>query len=353
MPYKEIGTPVDFSSWSIVSAGEVLVAGVAGIYGYQSVAGSTSINIDTIDLYAVKSSLEASGKVTINYMRMSWNQSGTTITDFVFGFVCTLKAPISMNALWGFIPWQLQTVVTDLQMVARNDFTVYLLGLKQGDYTYTWSWEALSGEYLILEGQQPPSDSEIHDALVTSGKVDEALNGFKSKALEGGVTITVRGYTIVETHAEYVRTITSTVGFDKYVYHTRVKLNVDFDSDTPITASPIAPLIILAIAIAIIIIAGGIYFALINLTTSSSTVTTRITNPTNSAVTIHTPQGDVTIPPGGTYTYTESATGPPAMWGWVIPIVVLIVVAAGALVVVPRLLPERRREYYPPPPPIA
>jgi len=43
-------------------------------------------------------------------------------------------------------------------------------------------------------------------------------------------------------------------------------------------------------------------------TTSTTTTLNKITNPTNQPITVQTPNGTVTIPPGGTYQWSTTTT---------------------------------------------
>jgi preprotein translocase subunit Sec61beta len=100
-------------------------------------------------------------------------------------------------------------------------------------------------------------------------------------------------------------------------FYVKVKGIVVFRSEKDLMQSPIAPALIIAIAKAIaivvsaIIISWGVYEFLRNLTLNEtrSVVTKKgtITNPSDEPVTITLPDGSqVTIPPGGTYDYSET-----------------------------------------------
>lgn len=338
--YQEIGTQVDFTNYQVVGMDEFLVSGLAGSVGYQSYPGQTSVNLGNINLYNVKNALESSGKISINYMLLSWNNYGSQITDFRFGFVGQMKGSISMSELLDYLPYDLKMAINELGMLSRGDFKNYILGVTQSDYTYTWNYEALSDEYTVGPGSSPMSDTELRSEFINSGKVDDAIAAFKNKMSQEGFTAVIRGYTVTA-HAEYIREglPVPPYGLKGTIYRSRVTVQLYFDTNKPITNSPIAPAVVAAILIIISIFAGATALIVFNnLTTNVNNVTTRVTNPTDQPITVHTPQGDVTIPPGGTYEYSESSQTPPDWWvdisGYVTPIVILAAVGIGGFILV-------------------
>lgn len=313
MPYKEIGTPQAFVMGEEIAPSTYAVLGQLGIYGYQSMAGTTTVNLNMVDLNAVKAAYERSGNIVIKYMKLSWNQSGSTITDLVFGWVADLKHSTSVNDLWNYAPADLTKAVTDLQMVSQGDFKVYLLGATQANNTYTWTWESYSEEYQVVTGGAP-TEATLRTSLEATGKIPEALNTLKSEASKGGVTITIRAYNITTLKAEYLRTEGGGYqGVPKDIYRTHLVLAVNFDTDKPIMGSPILPIIIVAIgfAVAVFIVGIGVAFYFYNMSSYKSTVEQRtvLTNNSDQTQTYKLPDGTtVTIPAHSSYEYSKSET---------------------------------------------
>jgi hypothetical protein len=309
---RQIGTYQDIANWLVIQPSEYVTAGMLGIVGRQSVAGTTAVNLDAIDLNSVKNQYESSGKVTVKYMHIAYNkQANGTVTDFYFGVLFGIVHPVNVGDLYPYLDANLKQAMTDLQMFARSDFIVYMLGLTQSANTYSWIWEAFSSEYLIY-ASPPPTEAALRATLLANGKIGDAINAFKAKAAEGGITVTVRGYNIDLLRAEYLRTVSGgSQGVDKDVYHTHLTLRVDFDTDKPITQSPILPLMVLAIAVGIALIVGAIglvvYFN--NLSTSKSEVKTLVTNPNDTPVDVTIGGKTYTIPAHGTLETSETIEG--------------------------------------------
>lgn len=340
MPSNEIGTPQPFEQWETLTFTEYAVVGQFGFRGYQPTPATPTMDMNTLNsvnaLNQIANAINSFGKLTVKYMKISWNQTGTTVTDFVFGMVANMKKPVNVLDLWSMLPANLVQAFAQLNFTG-DAFQAYLLGLKQSAYTYTWNWGAYSSEYFIYMGS-PPTDADLKASFLANGKIGEALAALVAEAAKSGCTITIRSYDVTSVHAEFLRTIPGgNQGVDKDVYRTNLVLKVDFDSNIPLTASPIAPFIVLCIGIAILVIASAVFVYFNNISTYSSKVTSRITNNTDQPITVHTPQGDVTIPPHSEWEYTEDVSGGGASWIAQLP---LIFVGIGAVIVLAVVLPK-------------
>lgn len=355
MPFYSYGTAVDFGQASVIPNTESVLVGLAGFYGYQPAPATTNVNIDNIgkSLASIMSAL-APSLMVVKYAQISWNQTDNTVTDFVFGMAYEARNPVSFADIYAKLPSDFQVLLNQLEMVygpldnlTINGFTSYLLyGAVQSNAVYTASIELQSGPYTLDQvGGSVPSDSEIATLFISQGKVDEALAKFVSEMSLKGYTVTLRGYSVTA-HAA-VAGISNTPP-PRPFYRSYITLSFSFTSDKPLpefmTAKLIAPVVaIIIILIVTFIVANAVDDIINNLTTTKTTIdeVATITNPSNLPVTVKTPQGDVTIPAGGTYTYsiTKDLTTPPNWWSWVIP-----VIALGAFgIVAVFLLPLRPR----------
>lgn len=347
MPYKEIGTPQPFEQWETLTATEYAVVGQFGFRGYQPSLATPSMDLNTLDLNQIKSSIDSFAKLNVKYMRISWNQMGTIVTDFVFGMVADIKKPVNVLDLWSMLPANLVQAFTQLNFTG-DAFTASLLGLKQNAYTYTWVWEAYSDEYVLNQTESPPTDDTLKSTFISTGQIDQALEAFKTEALKYGATITVKAYTITLAHADFVKVVRSPQGMDKNVYRTHLILTVDYDSSLPLTTASAAQSflgwILFCIGVAIIILAAGGVLWFIGLSTYHSTNTTRITNNTDQPITVHTPQGDVTIPPHSSWEYSEDVSGGGASWIAQLPLIFIGISTVIVLaVVLPKVFPSKER----------
>lgn len=295
--------------------------------------------------------------ITVKYAQISWNQTGNAVTDFVFGMAYEARNPIRFADIYARLPSDFQVLLNQLEMVygpldnpTINGFTSYLLyGLVQSNAVYTANVQLESGPYTLDQvGGSVPTDSEIAALFISQGKVDEALAKFVSEMSLKGFTVTIRGYT-VNAHA-FVAGLSPTPP-PRPFYRSFVVLNFSFTSDKPlpefVAAQLIAPVVaIIIILIVTFIVANAVDDIINNLTTTKTTIKQEATiaNPTNQAVTVETPQGKVTIPAGGTYTYTltKDLQEPPDWWSWVIPVIALGGMGIVAAFLIP--LRPRRRE---------
>lgn len=346
MTYKEIGTQQPFVEWETITPTEYAVLGQLGLYAYQPTPSTTSINLDALDLNQIKAAIDK-GNVTVAYMRVSWNISGSTVTDFVFGMVANLKHPCTPLDVWNTLPSNLIQIFTDLKFTG-TDFTWTLLGAKQAANTYTWTWEAYTPEYATVTGGAP-TDASLKAGLEATGTIQTALDALVAKASEGGLAVTIRTYTIQLLKSEYLRTVSGGYqGVDKDYYRTHLVLTVDFDTDKPIMGSPIAFAIIVAIAVAISVMALltgiGIVLYLQGLSTYKSETTQRtvLANNSDSPQTFTLPDGTtVTVPAHSTYEYskTESTEGGGASIIAQLPLIIVgTVVILGAVIVASRFI---------------
>jgi len=148
---------------------------------------------------------------------------------------------------------------------------------------YQWEWTAKGKSWLIKtqkpcpsppEPLEPDADVVLLDHFINDGNIEAAIGKFVTECINGGYTVAVSNYT-PEAYNEKIKEWQ-----DQYywyqVFQAKTKLTVDFECDKEIMASPIAPLIIAAIAVAIaaigIGIGAGAFFALQNLTTTKKTI---------------------------------------------------------------------------------
>ncbi len=154
MPYKEIGKEYPFEKPAKIPMGFLVESEcLSGFTSYQSAPGTTTINIDSIDLSVVKNAIESAGKVRILFMKLSWNV-GAQITDLVFGAVWITKKSVTAKTVLESTPSNLMTVLNDLRMIQREDFDAYI----DGEVTHenVWEWK---GE-----------TEEVHKEKVTIGQ---------------------------------------------------------------------------------------------------------------------------------------------------------------------------------------
>jgi len=92
MPLKSWGTPVDFTQRRDINFTEQVPYGkTIGLYGYQPIPATlTSQNLAALQNYnlaTVATALQTTFQGTVNYIQLSWNESGTTVSDLVLGIV--------------------------------------------------------------------------------------------------------------------------------------------------------------------------------------------------------------------------------------------------------------------------
>jgi len=169
--------------------------------------------------------------------------------------------------------------------------------------TATWTWEALSSAW-EKASFEVPSVEEIREHFITDN-LNQALGEFVRKMVDGGYQTTILNYAVdIDLHLIRKR-VHLRAGATFFTYRTHVTLTVDFTTDKPLAESPLPPIVWIAISAAIIILSAGVYFALQNLSTTSSIVKYILTNPSDEPVTVTVDDQTITIPPGGEFTYTE------------------------------------------------
>lgn len=352
MPYYESGTTVDFSTANVVANTEYIYSGLAGLYGYQPVPSKTTINIDSLGASLSTIMANLTSKIHANYAKMSWNvQPDGTITDFVFGLAYTVRYAVTFADIYVSLPTDFKVLLNQLGMVSGpndalviNGFTSYLLyGATQGGVSYTTEIQFKSSPWDVA----PPSDADLAQQLISAGNIDNALSQFVSQYVQEGYQIGLRDYNVTA-HANPIPRNPTQPQF----YYTTATLSFSYTSDKPIPEfeggiQSLQIIIIIAVIAAFII--GGVLLVDVfnNLTTTHTTTTKNMvwTNPNDYPVTVHTPDGDITIPAHGTYTTTQTidTTKPPDYWGWVIPIVALIGAGAGVYIIL-QLIPKHREK---------
>jgi len=210
----------------------------------------------------------------------------------------------------------------------------------------TWPTQTMKYRFSTFVVQE--TAKEIDDlTLSSSGKtIQDIVNAVESTALnqvttqivngalQAGVTVNIVGVSVDAGYSARVQPpLPPYIPFTLTYYKVWYAAYVVYDSDTDLTTLTLSaptqlgtgdivvmsyvaiPLIVWALALvlaAIIAVVVVVEIAdwLKSMTTTTNTTTTHnsVTNPSDQSVTIHTPNGDVTIPPGGTYTWDETST---------------------------------------------
>lgn len=353
MPFKEYGTPVEFSSFREVGLTKFIFKDeIFGVHGYQSapvmVAGATRHAFAGGDLNDLKVALEAAG-LQVQYIKISWNETPSgpdvLITDLVVGVVVSaasymnisgqrlLDALLTVDWFNNFVsllvmPWRTYVLLTSVETEPFN----------------RWSWDATS-DFLSRNRDETPPIEETKMHFLTDGQVSLAMGEFVKTMIDEGYATTMLRYN-VQVGYELLRPAFRTGAYTwaPALYRTHVRLSVDFTSDPEcfLTESLIVLTagVILAIgkAIAWIILALGVglgvFFALQNLTTVEEN---------------YDKFGWVQNPETGEWEFRLIETGtkkaPPEWWGDVLTVVGVVAAVAAAVVVavvvIPRVLPER------------
>ena len=93
MPFKSWGAPVAFTQKRDINYTELVPAGkIIGLYGYQPAPATlTQANfsaLQSFDLATIANSIQAAFQGTVNYIQLSWNETGgKTVSDLVMGVV--------------------------------------------------------------------------------------------------------------------------------------------------------------------------------------------------------------------------------------------------------------------------
>lgn len=290
MPYKEIGKTYPFTSPANIPMDFLVEANcLTGIYGYQSIPGSTSQDINAIDLNAVKNAIEQRGKVKILFMQLSWNV-GANITDLVLGAVWITKVTIDAQTVLNSVPSNLMKVLTDLQMIARGDFKAYVDGSVSSEHVWEWSGETKEAQTEVVRSAVGwPADPFPFD------QVKNACSTTILSEVTGKMQIELADYSPTITKIEPLVEIITTYSSRQYrdytevtYYHTlKMSAKIYFTTQKPFAESPLSPIVIAALAIIIrylilVVVAGLIvYYAWAKFVESflvkSSKVTTKTT----------------------------------------------------------------------------
>lgn len=353
---KEAGTPVDFSQGREIDLQMYTFRDdIIGLYAYQGVPAT--IDRETRNAF-VNGNLadilnQAAGQgMNIEYIRITWNETAQGnnyyITDLVVGVVA--KVTRDYNTGPAYLIDALKAIGWYNQLISKLSMPWQSWLLLQTTRTtpFTrWVWEAKSDVWGKSAGigqpiPDPPPVSEVRGHFVDDGNVDEAIGAFVRRALDDGYTLTILSYKV---DICYERVYYVYQGMHGYSYRTHTRLSIDFTTGTELGAmakrSFAIPLFVwAAVAIAIIILAAGGFFALQNLTTETETWQK---------------WGWVQNPETGDWEYKVveegTKTGPPEYWGTVLTAIGVVSVLALTVIIVPRLLPGPKSQQPPPPPP--
>lgn len=258
-----------------------------------------------------------------------------------------------------------------MSVEVTEEYTRSIIMFKSEPYTSVSS-PVYSLPYWLVNDFPPPWNGIPDTERIKSDvqpTVNQAIGQFIQTVLDGGYYIAIKGVSVGVSYEvlneKYVELIPP-LGNGWYKFQrlrTVVSVVIDYNTTPSVWQSPIAPIMIIAIAVAVAIIIGGvgIYFALQNLTKETETHEQHyvLVNNTDEPQTWTLADGrTVTVPPHSFMDFTEKTeiTKPPDYWGYVIPIIVIVGVIGGAAIIAPNAMDyfreERRRsEYLPPPPP--
>ena len=191
---------------------------------------------------------------------------------------------------------------------------------------------------------------------VAQTAIREVATQIVNGALQAGATVNIVGINVDAGYSVETYYITTGYGppLPKVAYRVWWAAYIVYDSNIDLTQIMLPEpsttksfVVIPLIVWVLIIVVGGIVAAYLGsialteiakvlqgMTTTTNTTTTvnKITNPTNQPITVKTPNGDVTIPPGGEYQWTTTSTTTTPNLGGILAVgaVGIGVVAAGA-----------------------
>jgi len=212
-------------------------------------------------------------------------------------------------------------------------------------YQNSWTshWKAAPYWLNTGNGELPPTDDEIKAAF--NSNVEKAIGAMSRSALDHGYTITVTSYNVAVSNK-----IVGTYGEKLTCYQVSIDCAIFYSATIPAVASPLAPLILIAIAVAIILLGIGGYNFLTNLnrpTVDEHTTKLKFSNTCPYPVTVTLPDGSTVVVPAGSsidYEKTEK-TETPNNWGSLIGMAVVAVIGiVTAVYVIPLLAGGKKRK---------
>lgn len=265
MPYKEIGKEYPFTSPTKVPMNFVMEKEcLSGFVGYQSYAGTTTVNINAIDLEKVKVAIESKIKVATLFMKLSWNED-VQITDLVFGAVWITGTNVSAQQVLNAVPSDLMKVLTDLRMIERQDFDAYIDGSVSYEHVWDWSGETREAQVEVVRSIGWPKDPFPFDQVKNACKV--TILAETTAKLQTELAAYSPIITKIEPLVEIITTYSSRQYRDytevTYRHTLKMSAKVYFTTQKPLATSPLALSIIAALTKIIISIAAIIVTALV------------------------------------------------------------------------------------------
>jgi hypothetical protein len=201
-------------------------------------------------------------------------------------------------------------------------------------HRYAWfhvSWTAATMDENTLQSTGKTINDIVNQVAATV--LQQAPTLIVNAGLQEGVNLSVIGLAVDAGYSTEIQYLTLPL------YHAPVPVTVyklwyalylvyDTTNDLPVASIPTGSLdttlttqyqlitiiaivvagIVLGILGAIALIELGNWLKSMTTTTDTTTSTNTITNPSNQSVTVQTPNGTVTIPPGGSYTWKDTST---------------------------------------------
>lgn len=201
MPYFETGTPVPFTAADQVQMLTVALQGQhIGVYGYETQGGAVDSatvnmlnNFTQQNLTDIAAQIGSNSTTAVDYMRMSWNLSGSTVTDLVVGVVVTIGTVPNngqdiINAM--MVQGPLQYL---LAQITHMDYKAYIIGTPPvGTYHQTITVTGSSDKSVPLSniiseyGTEQAAIDDLRNKFIADAK-----SKYEQALTEQGYTVTV------------------------------------------------------------------------------------------------------------------------------------------------------------------
>lgn len=272
MPYFETGTEVPFTAADEVNLLTYALQGQhigdLGIQRYPVAVDAPTQdmlnNFTTQNLTDIANFIASNASVNVEYMKMSWNLQGATITDLVIGLVATITAIPNngqdiINAM--MVQGPIQYLLDQVPML----FSAYIIG-KPPVGTYhqkiTTTIESEWGPYSSIISEYGSEQQAIN--ILRNQIIADLQAKYVQKLAEQGITATVISVTVL--NMQFLRN-----GDNCKLTMT---MEVVIDSDTPIFEGnlpiPAIAWIILAIVLAITV-PPSVAWVIVSMTTKTVT----------------------------------------------------------------------------------
>jgi len=345
MPYFETGVQVPFTAADKVNLLTVALQGQnIGIVGLLRVPGTIDVptvamlnNFTQQNLTDIATKIGTDSSTTVKYMKMSWNLSGSTITDLVLGLAVQITSVpnngqdlINAVMVWGPLQYL-------LDQIPSLGYEAYIVGTPPvGTYHSTITVTVESENTVPLSTIMSDYGSEQSAIDSWRNKIIAGVQAqYTGKLAEQGITATVISATVLnmqlikDSNNNCKLTITMEIVTD-----TNKPIN-----DVTLGRSLIAPIIVAIIIIAIIASIAAAAIVADDILTKMVTKTVTVTEKT---------YGWIVDPVTGARTWgvvketTRTETGPD--YGGILMLAVGGVVLIGGLYVVAKLVSGRKKE---------